>query len=128
MEYGSWEQNRQTNFNLLQQVEIHEKYTFSNVKMLIQILFEDDQFTDVFLLVDGQTFPAHRVIWAYNSTNESASLLASDQSKVLDKSELKFFKVILAAHSQYFLTMFTCGMTETRKRDLYIFKNKNFQP
>lgn len=47
-----------------------------------------DQFTDVTLKVEEETFLAHRVV--------------------------------LAAHSQYFLTMFTCGMTESREEAVTI--------
>lgn len=61
VEYGTWEQNRHSNLEILQQ---------------------SDLFTDVRLRVEDETFHAHRAV--------------------------------LAAHSQYFLTMFTCGMTETR--------------
>ena len=67
MDYLSWEQNRHRNLEVLQETE---------------------QFTDVSLVVEGETFPGHRVV--------------------------------LAAHSQYFYTMFSCGMTESRNQEIEI--------
>jgi len=65
MEYGTWQENRNGNLDCLQR---------------------SGDLTDVTILVDGTTFPAHRVI--------------------------------LAAHSEYFHRMFTCGMAESRNQDV----------
>ena len=67
MDYLTWEQNRHRNLEVLQETEL---------------------FTDVVLVVEGETFPGHRVV--------------------------------LAAHSQYFYTMFSCGMTESRNQEIEI--------
>jgi len=65
MEYGTWQENRNGNLDCLQR---------------------SGELTDVTILVEGSTFPAHRVI--------------------------------LAAHSDYFHRMFTCGMAESRNQDI----------
>ncbi|XP_023328402.1 kelch repeat and BTB domain-containing protein 12 [Eurytemora carolleeae] len=65
MEYGTWQENRNGNLDWLQRA---------------------GELTDVNILVEGVSYPAHRVI--------------------------------LAAHSEYFHRMFTCGMSESRNQDV----------
>ena len=67
MEFGGWEENRRLNLDWLAKA---------------------GDLTDVTILVEAATFPAHRVV--------------------------------LAAHSDYFYRMFTCGMTESRNEDIKI--------
>ena len=67
MEFGGWEENRRSNLDWLAKA---------------------GDLTDVTILVEAATFPAHRVV--------------------------------LAAHSDYFYRMFTCGMTESRNEDIKI--------
>lgn len=67
MEFGGWEENRRSNLDWLMKA---------------------GDLTDVTIVVEAATFPAHRVV--------------------------------LAAHSDYFYRMFTCGMTESRNEDVKI--------
>jgi len=67
MEYGTWEENRNSNLSYLAKA---------------------GDLTDVTIVVESTTFPAHRVV--------------------------------LAAHSEYFYRMFTCGMAESRNEDIKI--------
>ena len=44
----------------------------------------------------------------------------SDVVMVVEGERFPGHRVVLAAHSQYFYTMFTCGMTETRNQEIPI--------
>ena len=65
MEFGGWEENRRSNLDWLMKA---------------------GDLTDVTIVVEAATFPAHRVV--------------------------------LAAHSDYFYRMFTCGMAESRHQEV----------
>ena len=46
--------------------------------------------------------------------------LFTDVCLVVEGERFPSHRVVLAAHSQYFYTMFTCGMTETRNQEIPI--------